>query len=432
MGFGIYIKSNKNKDGRAPLFLKFNSEKKSFKKNIGILVKKSDWNKRTYQVKTDSPGSNQINNRLNDVVFKAKESWSLYESGAYSWEELQIRVMGGNSKKDVLGFLEDVFRPKMRLASYNTYRYSIKALMKALGLNQISFKDLNNINIDRAIEQWKKKNLSSKSIETYIKHIGVVINEAYDRRIIGEPFKKKSTWRVKKTSVIVETATTSELLKNIQNIKDIYDYQTFGFWLLMFSMRGLYPRDFDKMYLNEQIINCETGAKRYVKHKRSKTGELMTILTSCKPTEELFNALKASIYYTHRKNLKAYPKEFNSLQLFEYNEEDHRNIWDVYTKRARKIVGFPFKVARKTFETYALKLNVSTEVRYRLLGHQDRTIKSHYQNWEWEDMIELVDDAHLRVLEEFEIQKIWFALRRRAYEINLPPILFNKAIPIDV
>ena len=40
MGFGIYIKSNKNKDGRAPLFLKFNSEKKSFKKNIGILVKK--------------------------------------------------------------------------------------------------------------------------------------------------------------------------------------------------------------------------------------------------------------------------------------------------------------------------------------------------------------------------------------------------------
>ena len=432
MGFGIYIKSNKNKDGRAPLFLKFNSEKKSFKKNIGILVKKSDWNKRTYQVKIDSLGSKQINSRLNDIVFKAKESWSLYESGAYNWEELQSRVMGGNSKKDVLGFLEDVFKPKMRLASYNTYRYSIKALMKALHINQISFKDLNNLNIDRAIEQWKNNNLSSKSIETYIKHIGVVINEAYDRRIIGEPFKKKSKWKVKKTSLVVETATTSELLNNIQNIKDIYDYQTFGFWLLMFSMRGLYPRDFDKMYLNEQIINCEAGAKSYVKHKRSKTGELMTILTSCKPTEELFNALKASIYYTHRNNPKAYPKEFNSLQLFEYDEENHRNIWDVYTKRSRKIVGFPFKVARKTFETYALKLNVSTEVRYRLLGHQDRTIKSHYQNWEWEDMIELVDDAHLRVLEEFEIQKIWFALRRRACEIKLPPILYNKAVPVDI
>ena len=36
--------------------------------------------------------------------------------------------------------------------------------MKALRLNQISFKDLNNLNIDRAIEQWKNNNLSSKSI----------------------------------------------------------------------------------------------------------------------------------------------------------------------------------------------------------------------------------------------------------------------------
>ena len=104
----------------------------------------------------------------------------------------------------------------------------------------------------------------------------------------------------------------------------------------------------------------------------------------------------------------------------------------MYTKRSRKVVGFPFKVARKTFETYALKLNVSTEIRYRLLGHQDRTIKKHYQNWEWEDMIELVDEAHLKVLTEFEVEKIWDALRKQAYLKKLPPILFNKVIPIEI
>ncbi len=88
-------------------------------------------------------------------------------------------------------------------------------------------------------------------------------------------------------------------LKNVKNVNDIYDYQTFAFWLLMFSMRGLYPRDFDQMHQHEQIIDCETGSKRYVKHRRSKTGELMNILISCKPLDEIFNALKASIYYTH-------------------------------------------------------------------------------------------------------------------------------------
>ena len=432
MGFGIYIKSGKNKDGRSPLFIKITSQKKVFKKNIGLLIKKEDWNARTYQVKKGSVGAVQINRRLNTFLSKAKEGLVLFESGAYEWEELCARMSGGDSKADVMGFVEDVFKPKMRHASFNSYKYSLLAFMKVLELKTVSFKDLNFSRIDKAVGLWKQNNLSGSSIETYLKHIGVIVNEAYERKLIGEPFKKRVKWRVKKTDNIIETATSAELLENVKNVKDIYDYQTFAFWLLMFSMRGLYPRDFDQMYLHEQIIDCEAGAKRYVKHKRSKTGELMNILISCKPLDELFNALKASIYYTHSGNPKAYPGEWRFLQFFEYEEKDHRNVWDVYTKRSRKVVGFPFKVARKTFETYALKLNISTEIRYRLLGHQDRTIKKHYQNWEWEDMIKLVDEAHLKVLTEFEVEKIWDALRKQAYIKKLPAILYNKGVPIEI
>jgi len=47
-------------------------------------------------------------------------------------------------------------------------------------------------------------------------------------------------------------------------------------------------------------------------------------------------------------------------------------------------------------------------------------------------MIELVDEAHQRVIDEFEVIKIWNALRKQAYLKNLPPILFNKAIPIEI
>ena len=50
-----------------------------------------------------------------------------------------------------------------------------------------------------------------------------------------------------------------------------------SFWLLMFCMRGLYPRDLVNMYKHEMINEFECDQKRYVKHKRSKTGELMTI-----------------------------------------------------------------------------------------------------------------------------------------------------------
>ena len=432
MGYGIYLKSGKNKEGRTPLFIKITTKGKVFKKNIGLSIKKEDWNPRIYQVKKTCPGATQINRKLNKHILKVKETWVLFESGAYEWEDLCARMSGGDSKADVLGFIEDVFKPKMKLTSFNSYKYSLLAFMKILDLKSVSFNDLSFSKIDKAVGLWKQKNLSGSSIETYLKHIGVIVNEAYERKLIGEPFKKKTKWRIKKTDNIIETATSAELLKNVKNVNDIYDYQTFAFWLLMFSMRGLYPRDFDKMHLHEKIINCETETKRYIKHRRSKTGELMNILISCKPVDEIINAIKGSIYYTHKENTKVYPSEWHFLQFFEYTEKDHRNVWDVYTKRSRKVVGFPFKVARKTFETYALKLNISTEIRYRLLGHQDRTIKKYYQNWEWEDMIDLVDEAHQRVLSEFEIVRLWNALRKQAYLKKLPPILFNKNIPIDI
>ena len=128
-------------------------------------------------------------------------------------------------------------------------------------------------------------------------------------------------------------------------------------------------------------------------------------------------SLQCSIASTHMNRAKhlpdVYPKGWHILMLFEYEEKHHRNVWDVYTKRCKKIMGVSFKAARKTFESYAMLLDISAEVRYRLLGHQDRSIKSFYQNWEWDKMIDKVDEAHLKVLNEFNIELIWKALRRR-------------------
>jgi hypothetical protein len=116
--------------------------------------------------------------------------------------------------------------------------------------------------------------------------------------------------------------------------------------------------------------------------------------------------------------------------MFEYKEEEHKNVWDVYTKRCRKITGVPFKVARKTFESYALLLDVSAEVRYRLLGHQDRSIKSSYQNWEWDRISAKVDEAHLKVLKEFRVEEVWYKLRKRGKEIGLPDLIVNRGMMI--
>jgi len=437
MGVQLYIKSLANKNQSAPIFIYAQHKGKIFKKNIGISVLPKEWNKNTYQIKSSSISTVAINKRLLEITNTLREAWSLFESDLYNWDELCNMLRGGKPEEGVMGFIEDVLRPGMKLSTYQSYKYSYRALLKALGRDSLTFKELNYDNLDKAVSVWKNQEKSPSTIETYLKHLGVIINEANDRKIINYRFEKKKKWRVKKNTKNIESAKTEELLNAINNVNDIYDFQTFAFWLLMFCMRGLYPTDIVKMHLydlNDEDIphNIDINKKRYVKHKRSKTGEPMRILYSCKPTVEIINALQVSIAITHLNRSKKYPDVYPKSDLippfmfFEYPEELHKNVWDVYVKRSRKVVGLPFKTARKTFESFAMKLGISQEVRYRLLGHQDRTIKSSYQNWEWEDLIEIVDDAHMQVLKALEVEKIWFQLRKRGKEIGLNEAVVNK------
>jgi hypothetical protein len=432
MGIQLYIKSLANRNQSAPIFIYAQHKGKIFKKNIGISVLPKEWNKNTYQIKSSSISTVAINKKLLEITNTLREAWSLFESDMYTWDELCNRLKGGKPDEGVMSFIEDVLGPGMRLSTFQSYKYSYRALLKALGRDSLTFKELNYDNLDQAVRVWKNEEKSPSSIETYLKHLGVIINEANDREFVNYRFEKKKKWRVKKQTKVIESATTEQLLNSVKNINDIYDFQAFSFWLLMFCMRGLYPSDIVKMYNNELINESESNLNRYVEHKRSKTGEPMKILYSCSPTEEIINALQISIAITHlnrsNKFPDVYPKGWHTLIFFEYPEELHKNVWDVYIKRCRKVVGLPFKTARKTFESYALMLDIPAEVRYRLLGHQDRTIKRFYQNWEWDKMIDKVDEAHLKVLEEFKVKEIWYQLRKRAKEIGLNDGIVNKSL----
>ena len=440
MGVRLYLKPP-NKDGTSLIYLRAKKGIKTFTKSLSITVKASDWNSRNYQVKGNALNSIVINRKLNKIIENMNLSWSSFENEIYSWDELCRNLGQGSPQKDVGSFLETVYKPRMKLVTYQSYKYSYGALLKVLGVKSITFKELNYNNIGKAVSIWKNEGKSPNTIDTYLKHIGVIINEAYDRGMITFRFEKKKKWRVKKNTGNIESAKTEELLNAINNVNDIYDFQTFAFWLLMFCMRGLYPTDIAKMHhydltLDDDIpYNIDISKNRYVKHKRSKTGEPMRILYSCKPTEEIMNSLQVSIAMTHLNRSKkfpdVYPKgDLHPLMFFDYPEELHKNVWDVYIKRSRKVVGLPFKTARKTFESFALKLGISQEIRYRLLGHQDRTIKRYYQNWEWDEMIDLVDEAHMQVLKELEAEKIWFQLRKRGKEIGLNEAVVNKGILI--
>jgi hypothetical protein len=417
MAVGIYLKNYTDTNGKQALQLKCRTKGLSFTKSIGINVDPKDWDSKNLRIKNAIPATADKLSKIRDNMF---HSWELYEAGVYTFEEMTRRLSSGNTSEDVLTFIADVFSINRTKATTQSYINAIKAFKLVLGMKTVSFNHLNYSNISQAINKWKYKGLSGASIRSYINHIGAIVNEAFRRGLVDSPFKNHPSYRQKKVTKVIQTATPELFREAITKVKDLRDFQTLSFWLLQFTLRGMYTSDLATMHLHSLENASDYDSNRYVNHRRHKTGEAMTILYSCKPTEDIILALQNSIYITHKHRPQLLPDRTSTLQLFVYDFEDHRvhkNTWDIYAKRSSRIL-LPFSAARKTFESYALMLNTSAEIRYRLLGHTDTSIKSFYQNWEWSELSKQIDAAHLSVLKAFDTEALFNELIDKVTEVS--------------
>ena len=447
MGVGLYLKGV-NKDGRSPIFLLAKKGGKQFKKSVQIKVKPSDWNPRNNQVKGTALDSIIVNRKLTEITNNMNLAWSLFESGSYTWDELCVKLGGGNAatNENLQGFLETLLKDKYdNKNSYNTYEGVVQAVFKEAGRDNILLGDLTNEFIDKCVQGWKKR-LSNSSVRTYLTHLGKIKNLAYQKGLISEPFIRRDEWKVKRGSSIkiIETVKTEDFLEAIPRANNIYDLQALYFYLLMFSLRGFYQADLVTMHQYETNVNepdlsdgsivLNSKKRKYIKHTRSKSGELMEIRMDVEPIFSLMYTIRDTIKITHSQKInKRTGKPFkkgadvyspNELEgwFFKYDINDttvHKNVWDVYQKSIKRLLGKPFKTARKTFESYALKLAISQDIRYKLLGHANPTIKAHYQDWEWDELKQQVDEAHQLVLKEYRVEDIYKAIDNRGKELGL-------------
>lgn len=406
MGASIYLQKYSNRHGKQQLVLKCRSKGLSFSRNLGISAKAEDWDSKILRIKNAPPS---ISSRLDKIKNNMYDSFEMYENQTITWEELCRLLSSDNVSQDVLTFVKEVFSLNRTKATTQSYINSINALKLILEFKVITFAHLNYPNLSQAVNKWTKKGLSPSSTNTYINHIGAIVNEAYRRGLVSEAFKNHPNYRRKKRTVIVQTCTPDMFREAISKVKDIRDFQALSFYLLQFCLRGMYTSDLSSMSTHKTRNTDSYDSNRYVLHFRHKTSEPMTVLYSIEPTEAILVALQNSIHITHKNRPELLPDRTNPLQLFRYDLTDnkfHKNLWDVYAKRCSKLL-LPMKTARKTFESVALQLDVSAEVRYKLLGHVDQTIKKHYIDWEWSKLSDKIDAAHIEVLKSFEAKELF-------------------------
>ena len=410
MGISLYLKNYTDSQGKSQLEIKCRSRGQHYSKAL-FKITRDSWDSKRQRILATNQLAAKYNPQIAEIKENMYNSFDLYEAGIYSFEELKRRLNGGSSKLDMLSFAEDVYKDYKQV-SYNNILNALKAWKKAMNTDSLLFTDMNYTTMTATISKLKQTHAPS-SVNGYIGFLSSVTNEAYRRGVINDKFISYRQYYQKVGTKIVNVATTEQFREAITKVTTIYQFQALSFWLLSFCLRGLYPKDLIKLHLNKFENEDDSELKRYILHRRSKTNEVMDILYSVSPTESILATLQQSLIHTHKIDNRG------TMKLFNYDPEnyrDHKHTWSTYGINIKNTLGHPLKTARKTVESIAVRMDISSALRYRLLGHADTSVKSHYISWQWTDLRDKVDAAHIDILKEFQAEELWNELSNVYYD----------------
>lgn len=406
-----------------------------------IRINKKHFDFDNFRVEKRHSNQQDLNRAIKQIKERQETALINYETEQWSLDQVILYLKGDHAYESVDDYIETVIKGAKSTPTYNDYKYTLRAFKKHLQRKDlISFNELANFNVlDRFKYNAQLNGLSPASINSYFKKIRALLNDAYDRKVIHKKFTLNKKFIEPVRPKELQTITAENFKDAVNKIKTIHEWQSLAFYLLMFSTRGMLQADIinfrwnnfagiDTKYSwgNSDAI-CAEGYD-YLIHRRSKTratGNADMYIRLDTTIVDLIVFIKWSIVYTHYKSKPEIVAPITDpLAIFNYDlNKDyllHSNLWDTYEKKIKKLLGFPYKTARKTFNTVALELAVSDTIRRVLLGHADPTMLSHYDNTQTKLITQQVDDAHLSVLKEFKVNELYDLLKNKLSELDVP------------
>ena len=393
--------------------------------STNIKVNKKDIDSRNWRVKASNPNQNELNIAIEDAKEKINKALTRFETKQFTFTQVLSFLRGQIDYGSVDRYIESVIKESRSQYTYKDYSNTLGAYKKHLDINkedEVSFSEFSSYeSLDRFKRKALNNGLAGTSLNSYFNKIRAILNDAYDKGYIYEKFTLKRGLRVSsKPSKRIETITSNEFREAINKVSNIYDAQALALYLLMFGLRGMYQSDitalkdaeykYNDFNPKDPYENIFNDGNKYIIHRRVKTknssnDDLIIRIDSMIPL--LINNTKRLFKVTHRSRGII---STNKLALFDYDLKNsilHKNIWDVYQKKIKSLLGYSFQTARKTYNTYATELEVSNTVRDILLGHAPKSInEKHYINRRTIKISEKVQQAHVEILEDFQFEDL--------------------------
>ena len=311
------------------------------------------------------------------------------------------------------------------------------------------FEDVNNVLFSKYRKVVDKKIKDKEgSTTTYKAYLSTVLSnckEAFDNEHVDKEIRISDKNKKFKKFDYGENPSNSfkEVAEAINNITTLQRFEAAGNWLLMFGLRGFYPADIVKMNEGQLYKNAFNGKRTpfikvnenrrkdwvennlWLDYRRSKSATPMFVKLT--PTLlKLIEKLKYSYMHTHTDyqiDNKYIVADVNKrLSILDYsvndNPKEHKSLW----RNRQKLLPLfseltKFKDARKTF--YQLADDITDELTAKKLVGQttDSLSKNFYSKYNTEAQVKKLDNAHRKVLLEFNFDKLVFMLLQKFNEL---------------
>jgi len=425
MTIGLSTKNTKDRYGRDTIRFKVEHRENRNYINTGIKAPKKDIDSRNWRVKKSNPNQLELNKALEDAREKIHTALNRFETKQFTYNQVISYLKGEIDYGSVDKYIDSVIKESRTSYTYNDYRAILNAFKKHLSIpkdQQVTFTEFSSYEVlDRFKRSAINNGIAGTTINSYFNKIRAVLNDAYNKGYIYEKFTLQRGLKVaSRPSRKIETITSEEFEGAIMKVDNIYDAQALALYLLMFGLRGMYLTDIvalkdaefkqNDFNTKDPYLDIFNDGEKYIIHRRVKTknssnDDLIIRLDDNIPY--LINQTKRLFEITHTGRGII---SDNPLALFDYDLTDnikHKNVWDVYQRRVKKLLGYSYQTARKTYNTFATELEVSNTIRDILLGHAPQSINErHYINRRTIKISEKVQEAHTEILEDFKFDSL--------------------------
>ena len=442
----------KRKDGTYQLLIRLRSSQKEKVITTEIHIDKSKWDSSNKMVRSDHIASEPINKLIKGYHDKIKKIKPLFELGEIDFNEAYLMLTSSGSLDSLESYRAHFCKRESAQWHRNTQN-SLNAFKYHTGLKHINFNDVTRENILKMKDSVRSKGMQGDTHNNYLRHIRALYNKALSDNTTYREFKfsKDLFEKTDKHSKKLLTNKPEDIAFAIEKIalkskskKDvgstIRDIEAIGFWLLKFSLRGMYGKDIVSLSANQRDYNYDyfithqkdgsskdqiiRGNPYFLDHKRHKTGNMMRIWINLPPIGGLIYILRRLVAQTHP-NLSYLTYEdlskpyneliqkpgYDELKIFRHNSKidikADENLWNNLNKHLRKLDVYSFESARKSFNTTAEILNIPRGIKKTLVAHTDHTIQRHYNNYNHPELVAQVQLAHLRIMHNFKIIELY-------------------------